>query len=151
MQKVLLVLLISLIFFGCAHESAFDRFGMSSEQERSEESIQSTKIMNEGESIGVLTAVYLNKTYPELFKDAEYFYIYLNIDADIENTEFILDGYPSLLVEELGSKNPYTKLTNFDAQWKRYYLVGFRKGGETLGLQVKNAQATSSIMRFKKE
>ena len=82
MQKTLLTLLISLSFFGCAHKSAFDRFAMTGEQERSEESIQSAKIMDKNESVGVLTAVYLNKTYPERFNDAEYFYIYLNIDSN---------------------------------------------------------------------
>jgi len=151
MQKLLLISLISLIFFGCAHESAFDRFEMSVEQERSEESIQSTKIMDKNGSVGVVTALYLNKTYPDLFKDAEYFYIYLNIDADIDDIEFILDGYPSLLIEELESKNAYTKLTKFDAEWKHYYLVGFKEGGESLRLQIKNREATSSTMTFKKE
>jgi hypothetical protein len=56
----------------------------------------------------------------------------------------------SLLVEELSNTNPYTELTLFNAKWKHYYLVGFKKGEGSLKLSVKNGNLSSSVLTFKK-
>lgn len=151
MKTFLIIITILVTFLGCSHNNAFDRFEMSQARELSEENIQSSKIMSGNEAIGVVSVVYLNKIYPDLYKNAEYFYIYLNIESQSNETEFMLNNYPSLLVEELQSTNPYTKLTLFDAEWKHYYFVGFKEGGDTLKVQIRNKNASSSVLTFKKQ
>jgi len=137
--------IITTSFTACSHNNAFDRFEMSAQREFSEESIQSAKIIDGGEVKGVVTAVYLNKTYPELYKNAEYFYIYLNIDGDAKKNRFELNGKTSLLVEELNTTNEFTHLTLFDAAWKHYYLVGFKAVEGELKLDIKNDNSSSSL------
>ena len=114
-------------FTGCSHNNAFDRFEMSAQRERSEESIQSAKLVAENEVQGVATAVYLSRVDPDFYGDAEYFYIYLNSNNNENEPLFILNDSPALLVEELPRENIFTNLTQFSAAWKRYYLVGFAK------------------------
>lgn len=150
MKTFLIITTILVAFLGCSHNNAFDRFEMSTERELSEENIQSSKIMDANETTGVVTVVYLNKIYPNLYKNAEYFYIYLNVEGESNETEFMLNDFPSLLAEELQSTNPYTKLTLFDAEWKHYYFVGFKEDGDTLKVQIKNKNASSSALTFKK-
>jgi len=150
MKLFLSILIVATTFFGCSHNNAFDRFEMSDERERSEESIQSSKVINKEAAYGVVTAVHLNKTYPELYKDAEYFYIYFNIDEEPQGTFFELNGLPSLLVEELSSTNEFTNITHFDADWKHYYLVGFAKAEGILNLTLKYNE-TSTSFTFKNE
>lgn len=150
MKTFLISTAILVTFLGCSHNNAFDRFEMSKTRELSEENIQSAKITQGDEVGGVVTAVYLNKIYPHLYKDAEYFYIYLNLQEKTQETQFILNNLPSLLVEELNSTNEYTELTLFDAEWKRYYLVGFKEGKGNLKLHVKNGEYSSSVLTFKK-
>ncbi|MBN2816955.1 MAG: hypothetical protein JXQ67_09750 [Campylobacterales bacterium] len=147
MKFFLLATTISLAFLGCSHNTAFDRFEMSSEREFSEESIQSTKIINEQETQGVVTVVYLNKVYPTLYKDAEYFYIYLNVEGESEKTTFWLNSKPSMYLEELPINNEFTSLTQFDADWKHYYLVGFKqeKKDTILKLEIKNEKSIASL------
>lgn len=135
---------------GCSNNNAFSRFDMSKERERSEESIQSVKLTDKELSVGIATAVHLNKSYPELYNNAEYFYIYLNIDADPKEAAFSLNGSKALLVEELESNNEFTKLTRFNANWKRYYLVGFEKKQGPLTLTIKSSDANASFI-FKNE
>ena len=143
-------LVLSMTFFGCTHKNAFERFEMSDERERSEESIQSSKVINKESAFGVVTAVHLSKTYPELYKDAEYFYIYFNIDEEPKEITFELNGLPSLLVEELPSANEFTNITNFDAEWKHYYLVGFMKTEGKLKLNFKYNETNTNFI-FKNE
>ena len=150
-MRLFLIISLSLVtFLGCTHKNAFDRFDMTQERERSEESIQSSKVMNKESAYGVVTAVHLNKAYPELYKDAEYFYIYLNIDGDDKESVFELNGSKSMLVEELNNTNEFTKITHFDAEWKRYYLVGFKKEEGKLNLSLKYDN-TTTLFTFKNE
>ncbi len=149
MKKILLLANILLFFAACSNYNAFNRFEMSQERERSEESIQSSRVMDKDEIVGVVTAVYLNTIYPELYNDAEYFYIYLNIESE-EQSEFLLNDLPSLFVEELNSTNPYTKLTDFNADYKRYYFVAFKKAGERIELKVRSLNSSTPPISFKK-
>lgn len=143
-------LLFTLLLSGCTNNSAFARFDMSAERERSEENIQSVKLTDKEVSLGIATAVHLNKAYPELYNSAEYFYIYLNLDANPEETLFQLNGNQALLVEELNTTNEFTNLTRFDANWKHYYLVGFQKQQGRLELVITNAAARATFV-FKNE
>lgn len=149
MKLFLIITTILTTFLGCSHNNAFDRFSMSHERELSEENIQSSKIVDNANAVGVVTAVYLNRVYPDLYKGAEYFYIYLNVEGDAEKTVFELNGSPSLLVEELQTKNSFTSLTLINAEWKHYYLVGFKAEKGRLNLNIKNEES-SSVLIFKK-
>jgi len=150
MKTFLITTAILVTFLGCSHNNAFDRFEMSPQRELSEENIQSSKITNNEEIRGVATAVYLNRVYPDVYKNAECFYVYLNIEDSDEEISFELNGYPSLFVEELNSTNLYTDLTQFDADWKNYYLVGFKQESSNLELRIQNDQNSSTMLRFKK-
>jgi len=144
-MRFFLIISIIITFIGCSNNNAFDRFNMSKERERSEENIQSTKLTDKELVIGIATAVHLNKAYPELYNNAEYFYIYLNIDGEPEDTVFELNGSNSMLIEELNSTNEFTQLTHFDANWKHYYLVGFQKEQGKLELLIKNREAKATF------
>lgn len=150
MKLFLIISIVFLAFSGCSRNNAFGRFEMTQERERSEENIQSSKVMDKESAYGVVTAVHLNKAYPELYKDAEYFYIYFNIDGDPKEAIFELNGSTSMLVEELNSTNEFTKITHFNAQWKNYYLVGFKKEEGKLKLTLKHNQTNTTFL-FKNE
>jgi len=151
MKTFLITTALLVSFLGCSHNNAFDRFEMSQERELSEENIQSSKLTYDSEINGVVTAVYLNKTNPDFYKDAEYFYIYLNLEEGSEKPKFMLNNLPSIFVEELNSSNPYTKLTLFNAEWKQYYLVGFQKAKDRLKLTIRNEKFSSAELIYKKE
>jgi hypothetical protein len=151
MKTFLIILTFAFTFLACSHNNAFDRFKISHERELSEESIQSSKMLKGQESGGVVSAIYLNRVYPEVYKNGEYFYIYLYLEKEGSDIEFDLNNIPATTVKELNSTNAYTKLTSFDAEWNKYYLVEFKEQGDELNLSVKNDQFSSPPLKYLKD
>lgn len=151
MKTFLMILTISATFVGCSQHDAFNRFDISKERALSEENIQSSKISNKEKINGTVTATYLNKIYPDLYKGSEYFYVYLYTNQNSKEIEFELNGMPALMVEKLKNKNLYTHLTQSNVKWQEYYLVGFAQSDASLNLKIKDNNASSAILTFKKD
>ena len=146
-----LLLILSLLLGGCARHNAFERFNLNVKKELTEDSIQTVKIKKGNETDGILNVVYLNKVFPSLYKDHEYFYIYYYLKDKNETVSFFLNNKPSLLLEELPADNNFSKLTSFDASWSKYYLVEFQKEGNILNLTLKTNKAASATLQFIKD
>lgn len=151
MKTFLIILLFIVSFTNCSTNNAFHQFDMDEIQEFSEETIQSSVIKNDKEKDGLLTVIYLNKVYPEQYKEYEYFYVYLYTKSDSKNIKFLLDEEEALLVEELPSYNKFSNLTSFKAEWNKYYLVKFKKQGDVLNFKVQNAEFSSETIVYLKE
>jgi hypothetical protein len=152
-MKTFLILLTFLIIFGaCSRNNAFDRFHMNPDQERTLNSLQSSKIKYKNRVNGSVHVVYLNQVDPEKYINAEVFYIYMYLKDKSEPVSFSLNGeQPSLSVRELTSNNEFTALTSVDTQWNRYYIVSFAEQGDILKFKVKNGVFTSNTMLFEKD
>lgn len=152
MKFLLPILLLMITFLGCAQKNAFERFTLSDFQERAEDNLQSSKIINDKAEVeGVVTAVYLNKVKPELYNQYQYFYIYLYTKNKNDAIRFYLNDMPALLVEELPAQNEFTELTSFNSKWNKYYLVGFAKQQATalnLNIQIEKSSATLIFKQY---
>jgi hypothetical protein len=140
------------LFNGCAHKSAFEDFNITREQELSEDIIQSSKIEKNNYIDGIVTAIYLNKVRPKIYKKHEYFYIYMyRKDVKRYKVSFFLNSKQSIKVTELDNPNKFTSLTSANAQWLQYYLVEFNEGNNILNLQIKSKGGNSTNLIFKKD
>jgi len=149
LQAILFIILLFLT--GCSNRNAFEQFHISPKKELSEENIQTFKIKN-GESVdGIVSAIYLNKVLPKLYKENEYFYVYYYIKDKNATVSFLLNGKPSLLKEELPANNEFSNLTSFDAPWSKYYLLGFKKEGNILNFTIKTDKGASATLQFVKD
>lgn len=151
MKNILIILVLPLLMMGCAQKNAFSLFELSKKQERSENSIQSSKIKNAQEANGVVSVVYLNAIEPKLYRDAEYFYIYYYVKSGAEELSFTLNNRAPLEIEKLKSINRFTELTNSNSEWQEYYLVKFEEQGDILNIRVLNAEFSSESLKFEKD
>ncbi len=153
-MKIFLSSIIGTLFIlltGCAKHNAFKQFHMSATQERNEDNIQTFKIKKDKSIHGIVTVVYLNKVFPKIYKDNEYFYVYYYLKDKDEKASFFLNNRNSLLREKLPKENKFAKLTSFQAPWSNYYLIGFQKEDNILNLTVKTNKAASATLQFIKD
>ena len=154
-MKNFVVIFFTLFFLGgCSVENGFSYFDFTLHEQNWENNRMSSPIAmkQEQKAIGTVTAVYLNKVYPELYHDGEYFYISIYTKQDMNATQCFLNGELSLLQEELQSGDRFENLGH-STKWDKVYLVGFKelKGQDTLTLVVKNNDFSSTPMTFKKD
>jgi len=151
-MKTFLLTLISLFFLnGCSSHNAFGEFDLTPAQELSEDNIQTVKIKDSKKVHGILSVVYLNKVFPERYKNAEYFYVYYYLRDANESVTFELNSKPSLLKEALPPKNKFSTLTSFEAPWSKYYLLRFKKEGNVLNFKVTTDKAANATLQFIKD
>lgn len=151
MKTFLIISLLTIIFNGCTAHNAFDKFNITPTRELSEDSIQSFKIKHNDKVDGIVSVVYLNKVLPKLYKNSEYFYIYLYVKDKNTSVKFTLNGEPSMLREELKPSNEFSYLTSFEAPWSKYYVVGFKEQGNVLDLNVSTSKAAEATLKFVKD
>ena len=150
MKTFLIPATIFVLLSGCSSNNAFTNFNLTKKQEKSEDSILSAKILTKEETVGVVSALYLNRIMPKRYSDKEYFYISFYSKKQFENIEFLLNEHPALSQEELEAQNEFSSLISFDASWQKYYLISFEKSGEKLALKVKFDNFSSKKMIFRK-
>jgi len=151
MKTFVIIILFMFAFNGCSTKNAFSNFEITPEQEKSEDNLQSSKIVD-GEIIdGLVTVIYLNKVIPQTYKENEYFYVYLYTKHNNDNIKFLLNGSEPLQVEELEAENMFSYLTSFNAEWSSYYLVAFKTEDSNLSFSVKNTHFSSNELIFEKE
>lgn len=76
MKSFFIIFTFIVMFSACADKNAFDKFNFSKDKEVSINNTQSSKIQTSKNIDGVVRAIYLNNIYPDIYNDAEYFYIY---------------------------------------------------------------------------
>ena len=151
MKTFLLITLIFALFTGCSSSNAFSRFHLSESQAKGENSILSSKIYSKNEVVGMVSTLYLNQVLPEKYKNNEWFYLSVYTKKDLENLKFLLNGKEPLLVQELNASNEFSSLISSNEKWKKYYLLEFKKVGETLHLQLKSSSYSSLVLSYAKE
>ena len=162
MNFLSLTAVCALLLSGCSYNNAFTKFHMQKEQELSVSSLQSSKIVSKNNQIeGVLSAIYLNEVYPKSFNQNEYFYvsIYLkdkkeiydpNTNEDVALT-LVLNGELPVKIKKLPSQNQFSHLLSRTNKWNIYYLVAFKKQGNTLHLLLKGKDLSSSALVYYKD
>jgi len=151
MKTFLIIFFLILLLDNCSDKNAFDNFNLSKAKELSEDSIQTLKIKQGNKIAGIVNVIYLNKVLPKLYKENEYFYIYYYMKDQNATVNFTLNEKPSLLLEELPARNKFSYLTSFSAPWSKYYLVGFKKQGNILKLQMSSNNAANVTVKFVKD
>lgn len=153
MKIALTLLTLTTLFTGCVDKNGFDNFNFSQERQQWENNQINSKIQDQTQTQGIISAVYLNKVMPELYKGAEYFYVTVYLKNDSEQLSFTLNDQPSTLQEELTNNDNFKAFTNGAKQWNKYYIIGFleQKGQDVLTLEAKNCNISSSKMVFKKD
>ncbi|WP_321778325.1 hypothetical protein [Sulfurimonas sp.] len=162
MKYTLPIIIFSLLFFGCADKNAFSKFNMQKTQELSAANSQSSKVKT-GENIdGIVSAIYLNKVYPNIYTVNEYFYVFLylkdekkmynpNSTDDIKLTIKLNNKLP-IKVEELSNENKFSYLASVKNEWQRYYLLAYKKDvNSTLNLALESGLSSSDKLVFQKD
>lgn len=151
MRTFLTINIILLLFSACSYDNAFSRFDISPQRAKSEENIQSAKIYDANNTVGIVSGVYLNPINPKKYKDGEYFYIYLYVKNMQEVARFTLNDTNATSTDELEVNNDFTVLTDSKVPWQKYYLVRFEQQDTNLSLISKVANFASSVMVFTKD
>ncbi len=161
MKYIIITLTITLLLTSCADKNAFDKFNMQKDQELSADSLQSSKIKRSQDIDGLISAVYLNNIYPDIYNEHEYFYVYIyqkdkkemynpNTQDDIELTMKLNSKLP-VKIKELSAINKFSHLTSVQSKWQRYFLVAFGKEDEDeLNLILESGQSSSDALNYQK-
>lgn len=159
-MKTFFIILTFLTFFtGCSKRNAFFEFNMDKDQELSVSSFQSSKIVSrDGETSGILSVIYLNEVYPEIYNQNEYFFVFLftketkeiynpnrPIDSDLK---LKLNSKLPIEVEELSKENKFSHLVNIKNNWNSYYLITFEKS-DTINLLLEDETSSSKVLQYK--
>ena len=150
MKTFLITITIFLLLQGCTARNAFDKFNISEDRAKSEDSILSSKIYNKEKVDGIISVVYLNNIFPDKYKNNEYFYVSLYTKEKKEPLFFYLNGKKAFMVQELNASNEFTALTSLKSKWQKYYLVDFTHQGKSLTFTAKNSLFSSDKIVFKK-
>ncbi len=154
MKSFFIILTFLLIFTACADKNAFTKFNMLPKQELGISSLQSSKIKTEEHIDGIVSAIYLNEVYPDIYNGKEYFYIYLYLKERKDEIKFTLklNSKLPIKVEELPNKNKFSHLSSIEGKWQRYFLVSFEKESKSeLSLVFKNGPSSSDKLIYQKD
>lgn len=162
MKTIYSAILFTLLFSGCSQQNAFTKFNMNQQQELSESSLQSSKVILNEEVHGVFSSIYLNEVYPKSFNQYEYFYVYIYLkeESDLHNPNTLddieltlkLNGKTPVKIQELDSDNRFSHLSEVRSDWNKYYLVAFEPvEEESLKLVLHNMGATSAALVYEKQ
>jgi len=151
MKTFFIFLIFSMFFSGCADKNAFARFHMSKEQELGADSILNSKIKAGEEVAGIVSAIYLNQVFPEIYKDGEYFYVFIYLKNEKASSHFLLNDLKAESVQKLQTSNKFTYLTSVETKWNKYYLVKFPLQANILKFIFESDQSSSDPLVFEKD
>jgi len=150
MKSFVMFLVFSIFFVGCSSKNGFTRFNMNPEQELGADSILSSKVKKGDNVNGIVSVVYLNKVYPNVFKEREVFYVYYYL-KNYKKISYQLNKQKATYITELDENNDFAYLTSIKTKWSKYYLVEFKKQGDILKFQFNNGDFSSDILIFEKD
>ncbi len=162
MKYILILTSFFILFIGCADKNAFSKFDMQKAQELSASNSQSSKVKTKENIDGIVSAIYLNKVYPNTYTTNEYFYVYLYLKDEKEmynpnsvndvNLTIKLNNKLPIKVKKLSNKNKFSHLSSVENEWRRYYLVAFEKDEKSeLSLVLESGQSVSDKLMFQKD
>ena len=135
---------------------------MSKDQELSVSSLLSSKIKSDdGNTQGVVSAIYLNEIYPDSYNTNEYFFVYVFTkdkkqmhnpkEFDRLDLNLKLNGELPRKVKELPHDNQFSHLTFIKSKWNKYYLVAFNKQKKSsISLVLESDQSSSDRLVYQK-
>jgi len=150
MKTFSMLLIFSLFFVGCTTQNGFSRFNMSKAQELGANSILSSKVKKGQKVNGIVSVVYLNRVYPHRFKNREVFYLYYYL-KNSKKVSYLLNNQKATSITELDENNDFAYLTSVKTKWSKYYLVEFKKEGDTLRFQFNSGDFSSDTLIFEKD
>ena len=152
MKSFFIILTFMILLAGCADKNAFSKFNMTTEQELSASSLQSSKVKFGEEIDGTFSAIYLNEVYPKVYYKDDYFFIYLYLKEKKEEWDLKLNSKSPIKIEQLSHANKFSHLIATKNEWNRYYLVTFKKDKENrLSLILENGQSSSAALMYQKD
>jgi len=153
MKTFLLIPLVVTLFQACSSQSAFSHFDITQEQAKSEEIIQSSKITQKQDIVGVVTTLYLNPIDSEKYEKYEYFYVTLYLKKNEKYVKFLLNGEEATESKLLPNKNNFSKLLHETPLWSKNYLLLFpkREGESVLRFKIESKDASSQEMHFNRD
>lgn len=153
-MKIVLTLLTIISFFtACVDKNGFDNFGFSLQKQQWENNFISSKIEDQNEFQGTISAVYLNKVIPEKYHNSEYFYLSIYLKDTTQKLSFTLNDEASISVKELENNDEFQSFVQTKKQWTKYYIVEFaeQKENDVLNFKAYNNTLSSNKMVFKKD
>ena len=136
---------------GCSSNNAFKNFNLDKKQELSINSLQSSKVKDSEKIDGIVSVIYLNKIYPKLFNDNEYFFVYFYLKTD-NNLQYKLNGALPLKIKKLNQNNRFADLIDVKNNWNSYYLITFKKQDKNeLKFIFENYPFVSDLLVFQKD
>jgi len=128
MKKILFLLsILAVIFTGCSIKEALKQDTL---YEKTLKYTQRGQIVNSLETKALIDAVYLNKLYPNKFKNPTFLIgVYNNFNNQLINNEFNLtlnNQDPVKISQNIPNFIPY-KIYPFYNSWMTYYLVEFNQ------------------------
>ncbi len=162
MKSFLIILTFITLFTGCADKNAFSKFDMTTAQELSASSLQSSKIKSGEQIDGIFSVIYLNEVYPNTYFKNEYFYVYIylkdkkkmynpNLLEDVGLTLKLNSQLP-IKIKQLPHANKFSNLIATKNEWNRYYLVAFKEQkSKKLSIVLENDQSSSDPLIYQKD
>ncbi|MEA3331033.1 MAG: hypothetical protein U9Q29_05000 [Campylobacterota bacterium] len=152
MKSFFIILTFILLIAGCADKNAFSKFDMTTEQELSASSLQTSKVKFGEEIDGTFSAIYLNEVYPKAYYKDEYFFISLYLKEEKEELNLKLNSKSPIKIEQLSHANKFSHLIATKNEWKQYYLITFKEDKENkLSLILENGQSSSAALAYQKD
>lgn len=161
MRNILTILTFSLLFIGCVDKNAFSKFDMQPDQELSAMSLQESKIQMDKNIEGVVSAIYLNEVYPNIYTQNEYFYVYfyLKDKKEMHDTNSLdeikltmkLNGKLPVKIKKLDANNKFSHLISDYSEWRKYFLVAFKKDKKNIiNLVLETDLSSSGALTYQK-
>jgi hypothetical protein len=147
----------------CTHQDAFEYFSTDPEHERAALNLRTARIVENNQSAAIISAVYLNRVYPEYNEGFEYFLVsfyardrssLLPSDANASGTEYrlMLNGTVAGETTQLPEGDRLRELMPIDTIWNDYYLFVFpQQFSDTLILKLENDRSGQAVLRFQKD
>jgi len=162
MKSFLIILTFIILFTGCADKNAFSKFDMTTAQELSASSLQSSKVKSGEDVEGIFSAIYLNEVYPNIYFENEYFFVYLYLKekkemydptllSDIKLTLKLNSKLP-IKIKQLPHANKFSDLVATKSEWNRYYLVAFEnEQKKELSIVLESGRFSSDPLIYQKD
>lgn len=161
MRFSIMALSVLIGFSGCADKGAFDMFKIDEAHERSVEQLRTEAIVQSFETKAIVSTIYLNPIYPQLYNDGEYFigaFYFKKSNQDVKKWDIYTYGYAltlngkqPTLIEELKQSDPKRALIPVQNNWNKYYFIRFDHVPDgNLTLLLENNQTGSVALSYQK-
>ncbi|MEA3373535.1 MAG: hypothetical protein U9Q62_07585 [Campylobacterota bacterium] len=158
-MHIFFIFLTSLfIMTGCSKSTAFDPFKMDDVHERAVNNMRTATIVKNSEAKVIISAIYLNRTMPESYKDenGEYFLValYQKNDSNLttESINLTMNAYPPLTIHEVDKEDSLRSLMPINNEWNHYYLATYLVDEkETLSLTFESGLYGLAELTYRKD